>query len=310
MLEMEKFELIVNGEEVLFTEEQIIKALEEILDNQYLDKVDGHYEQQMYADYRDELGENQVQEIVEAGPGYMLEEFYQQLEDHAMSSSDYEYGALIETIIENWDEDTYGEFYEYEDVIRDYVQENVYFNYPYDHFLNQEIKVNLMVDTGDGNYDYTLNNFAHGYYGAEEEEIDQESSLLWLVKEQGYTYNDLANTVNGDKDDNKFLNSVVDESANVTTQMNGLTFFIKMTLKDFIEYVDNKKTIVLSSGTRCGLYDPWSGAGSLHEIELEKDIEVPWAIAEPGTEGSRGYSVDSIYGVFNDYWTDTVKDFK
>lgn len=33
----------------------------------------------------------------------------------------------------------------------------VWFKLPEDHFLKQSFYVNIMVDTSDGNYDYTLN---------------------------------------------------------------------------------------------------------------------------------------------------------
>lgn len=72
-----------------------------------------------------------------------------------------------------------------EDELREYVQEHVYINIPTDEILSKnEVCVNIIVDTGDADYEFTKNSFAHSYYG-DGEGIDDESSLLWLAGQQG-----------------------------------------------------------------------------------------------------------------------------
>lgn len=56
---------------------------------------------------------------------------------------------------------------------------------------NQYVPVSIMVDTGDGNYDYTLNSLYPSFYGRRCDEIPEKSSLLWLAKQQGYDASDL-----------------------------------------------------------------------------------------------------------------------
>ena len=66
--------------------------------------------------------------------------------------------------------------------------------------------------------------------------------------------------------------------------------------------------VVLSKDTACGLYDNWSGAGSVLEIELEKDVVLPLKfISSAWPDGGRGYSVANVYGICSSFWTDTVK---
>ena len=78
-----------------------------------------------------------------------------------------------------------------EDELREYVQEHVYINIPTDEILSKnEVCINIIVDTGDADYEFTKNSFAHGYYG-DREEIDDESSLLWLAEQQGCGKEDL-----------------------------------------------------------------------------------------------------------------------
>ena len=49
----------------------------------------------------------------------------------------------------------------------------------------QEFFVNIMLDTGDGNYDYTLNSAYPCWYGQYDARLDEKSSLLWLARQQG-----------------------------------------------------------------------------------------------------------------------------
>jgi hypothetical protein len=84
--------------------------------------------------------------------------------------------------------------------------------------------------------------------------------------------------------------------------MNALTFFTKMTLKEFIDYQENPTDLTISIEKNCGLYDPWNGAGSVLEIELEKPVKIPKKYIEMHIDGCRGYGVDEIYGMCSSFW--------
>jgi hypothetical protein len=158
----------------------------------------------------------------------------------------------------------------------------------------------LILDTGDGNYDFTLNNLFS------EKKIANESALLWLAKKQGYTKTQLKAAIfENECGDSKFLKSVRQECANVTTHMNALAFFVKITIKELIEYKEKSGAVLIKKGTSCGLIDVWNGAGGVLEIQLEKDVKIPKNKIRSFTiDGGDGYGVDQIYGMSSSFWTE------
>lgn len=68
-----------------------------------------------------------------------------------------------------------------DDEIRDLLYELIVFEYPEEHYLNQEFNVNIILDTGDGNYDFIKNNLDKNG------DIHPSSFLLWLANQQGYS---------------------------------------------------------------------------------------------------------------------------
>ena len=50
----------------------------------------------------------------------------------------------------------------FEDEILDFLYDTYYFYYPAEHF-NKKIKVNIMLDTGNANYDFTRDNVLNWY---------------------------------------------------------------------------------------------------------------------------------------------------
>ena len=271
----------------------------------YMTCKGNYFETDIYVDYRDELSESTIKDICESK--YVREAFYESLDEWVMQATDDEHWSIVETIERNWNEELHGVFEDVLDEVREWIHDNVYINFPYDHFLKTDVLVNVMVDTGDGDYDFTLNNFA-SYNASEDEEIEDESSILWLANQQGYTRDDIKFALeNYDKVESKFLKSVVNELTNVTSHMNALSFFVKMTLDDFIELSeDNTLELKLDKDTTCGLYDCWMGAGGMLEISLEKDVTISPKLFTVHVDGNRGYGVQEIFGVGSDLWTNTI----
>lgn len=270
------------------------------------------YYGEIFVDYRDELSEDTIQNICKADNP--REALYELLSEWSVESGDYERDYIYSELKRHWDEDEHGEFEDYYFMVSDYVNEHVHFDYPSDHFTKQTIQVNIIINSGDGDSDFTLNNIA-SYNTDYEEPIDPEAGLVWLVEQQGHTLEeleaarDLYSEGNWGKIPSRLLKTIIQEAQNVTSHMNALTFFVQMTLNDYMDWMEYKNGIILGSDTRCGLYDCWMGAGSIHEIDLEKDVVIPWNLMEPHLEGTRGYGVDDIYGVGKDYWLDSVKKF-
>ena len=124
----------------------------------------------------------------------------------------------------------------------------------------------------------------------------------------------------------EFINSVINEVYN-TYGMAALTFLVKMPLvqtldlkevmnsekeiNDFYEYEERKGTasITIDKGVECGLMDSWNGKGSLFEIKLFKDVEVPvkalYDVVPDRHNG--GYGFMSIYGHDDSLFREAVK---
>lgn len=218
---------------------------------------------------------------------------------------------------------------EREDELRDMLYDMVSFVPPADHYLKQEFYTNIMVDTGDGNYDYTLNAVYPCYAGEYDEPINDKASIVWLAKQQGYTKEQLENALKADGDSapEGFLRSMRKELVNQPSHMGTLTFLVKMTLDDLLKlnalvklqdrdghhYDTNENPdcgyIVIGKGTETGLYDPWSGGGSVLEVELEKDVELPVKFIRSALpDGGDGYSIAEVYGMCGSVWRETLKE--
>lgn len=282
----------------------IIEAVKEIIEKHtYMKEVNGNYEGDIYVDYRDSLNDEQINSIVNAND--KMQAFYEELDEYVMDSTMHEEYELRMTIKMHWNEELHGDFYDVESDVIDWMNDHVYFNFDYDHFLATDMNVNIVVDTGDGDYDYTLNNFA-SYNASEGEDIESESSVLWLAMEQGYSKEDIKNALNGEYNNSGFLESLHEELINVTSHMNALAFFVKMTMQEYIDMTDNKRDIKLDKNVSCGLVDFWMGAGGMLNIALEKEVTLPLDIIDIHADGDRGYGVQSIFGLGSDFWTNSI----
>lgn len=192
--------------------------------------------------------------------------------------------------------------------------------------------MDVLVDTGDMNYDYTLNAVYPHYNGREDDEIDDKASLVWLAKTQGYTKEQLQNQLtNGeDKLDVKgFLETVYQEVINCSASCPTLIFPIKMTLEQAMKIckIINKRdkngykyepeeredcgSIIIDKNVDCTLYDYWAGGGGCWGIELEKDVELPIKFIHKAVlDSSLDYSMKSCYGCTSECWKKALKEIK
>lgn len=246
-------------------------------------------------DYRDEISDEQIQEILSSKNPW--EEFNSLFEYWDFSDQwDYLFDALKKEF-EYWEE--------FKEEIKSWCYENIYMSINLKQYLNQDVCMNLMIDTGDGNYDFTLNSIIEQF--GKIEEISKESSIVWLLHTQGYTKKDLVAEFK-QSSGNKFLASVKQELMNCTTSMNALTFFTTKSLKDAMNLKEEMKKpkyyYTIEKHHPCGLLDVWNGAGSVLEIKLEKEIKVPVKYIDSfSADGVRGcYSVESIYGLGRGFW--------
>ena len=305
--------------------DDVKKVVEKVLDDNYYCKKDGFiFEYDIYADYRDEMSDKDVEEILSSNdPMFKFSDVLYEGYQYYIWELKTE---LIKKIREECEEELVDDF-EVEDYeeIEEFVDCNVLYILPESHYLDQTFEVNIMVDTGDGNYDYVLNSVYPAYCGRYKETIDDKASIVWLANTQGYKKSELSKALNdGDiENPNGFLQSMRQEVVNIASHMSVLTFLVKMTLRELIElneliklqdrhgkFYDARKRpycgyIVIDKSAETGLYDPWNGGGSVFEIELEKDVKLPIKyIRSANIDGADGYSIESVYGMCRSVWRD------
>ena len=286
-------------------------------------KEDGNYHFEIYVDYRDEIEDSTAQEILESDSprDALLEklwDWYQESEWDIIDNLVDDFEKKVDpklfddaNIIEDGNIDDY--------MIRDIFQDTVYIDYPEDWALSQEFCFNIIVSNGDDNYDFCLNEYIIDEDGNINENAEK-SGIVWLAKQQGHTLDELVEILkNGDiKEPKTFLETVLQEVAN-GYGCEALTFCVKMTLGQAIALKERMKespngSIVLDKRVECGLFDPWSGGGSVLEIACEKDIKIPfeniWKLYVDEKRGNRYDSIHNVYGTDSSLWRDCLKEIK
>lgn len=313
------------------TVESMKEKIKNILQSNVYGYTDGVIE--IYTDYRDrELSNNTLKEIFESeNPREKFENIlWERADDYAMEYGEDEVEEEIRKHLTNDENDFFTEFH---NELWEYVRENVEFQYDPNDF-NMDLKVNIMIDCGNWNYDCACDNVLN-YYG--NGKFDPDSSMLWLAKTQGKdkelikacdkAYYSTEREINKDK----FIESCIQELENLPSSIGTITFLVEMPLFKLFDLIElqkaeydecgkydpnlNKKSksyFTLDKNTMCGLYDSWCGGGSVLEIELDKDVNVPIKYAVFAVDGLKmyRYDVDEVYGLVGDCWGDTLKEIK
>lgn len=236
----------------------------------------------IYADYRDELSSESIQEI------HDLVNERAKGEDPINIFKDYLEGKYEEWL---WDYDDeydfkyacentgipYDELEEDEkDELLEVYRENYFYNLPFDHYLGQKVCLNIVLDVGDANYDFGINEVFPHYDGdydtLKRYGVPNESCIAWLAKKQGYSKKALKEALLEGNSESKFLKSIYVELRESTSALPSLTFMKSMTIEEWLTLA-NQKYITIDKNTRTGLVDFWNGAGGMLNIELEKDIK-------------------------------------
>lgn len=301
--------------------DELKEVITDVLTEECSKEESGMFHTEIYADYRDEFSDETVRKICrsEAPRETFDEKIFESFENAEM---EYENDLLekirerekIATALESGELD--------EDELTDYVREHHYVKLPYGHYLNQNLIIDIIVDAGDGNSDFTINQPFASWDGRNDKIIDENSAILWLARQQGYRKSQLTKALRDrEYGPSEFLKSMLQEVENTSTHMNALTFLVKMTLKEWFKLHDAIKQeeqhhpkrsksrgyLLLDKSTTCGLYDPWGGAGSVLEIQLERDVRLPIRLIDSAwPDGARGYSVTEIYGLCSSAWTDNA----
>ena len=286
-------------------------------------KDDGFYHFDIYVDYRDEIEDSTAQEILESNSprDALLEklwDWYQESERDIIDDLVDDFKEKVDpklledaNIIEDGNIDDY--------MIRDIIQDTICIDYPVDWAENQEFCFDIIVSNGDDNYDFWLNEHLVDETG-EVDENAEKAGLVWLAKQQGYTFEELIEFMKDEEyvNSNKFISSLVAEIFS-GYGCEALTFCVKMTLGQAIILKEKMQSnpngsVVLSKNVTCGLFDPWEGSGSVLDIACEKDIEIPfeniWKLYVDEKRGNRYDSIHNVYGTDSSIWRDCLKEIK
>lgn len=265
---------------------------------------------EVYAGYNDTLQIDSVIRWCEAANP--RDAFYESLCEWYNDFCDFDCPQeILQVIKPHWDTDKYELD---EESVMDWLHEHICYLFPEDHYLDQTVCVDLIVDTGDGNYDFVLNDIFPHYDGVYGEVISEKASVLWLARQQGYKKRELNKALyHRETNGSAFMESLHTELANCSTHMNCLTFFVKLKVRELLRlnealHGERKGKLTISKEVPCGLYDPWNGAGSVLDIQLEKDVLLPLKFIDSALpDGGRGYSVASTYGICESLWKNGVK---
>ena len=272
------------------TEEMMDKILGWIEEN-YPDGVE------IYVDYSDEMGEKTASKIVESSDPMMelFDWLYESYDEASWEAVNCAFNEMLgEMGIEENDE------------LLDFFRDNCHACFPEEHFLNQEFCVNIEIDTGDWKNDFSPNVIYPHYGGSVENGIDKNSALAWLAEKQGYNRRLLQSYLynhNGTDYNNEvgFLQSVYQELANCSSCINKLVILKKMSLRELMEW--KKNPVRVDKSCTCGLFDSWNGGGSLLDIELEKDFDIPVEnIHDIVIDEATRYNIHEVYGVSDMLW--------
>lgn len=299
-------------------------TIEEVLNSEFpwVDSKHRNYTYEIDPDYDDSLGSRIIEKILkDPNP---KEKFLQVLDERYTDYISYIqnelYKKVKQGILENSTLQPLTAFEE--DMIKSFIQENISVLPPANHFLRQDVLVNLFIDTGDGSYDFSLNPHYPCFYGGRwREPIDSKAGIVWLAKQQGYTKKQLQNALDeGDiSNPTGFLQSCRIEEANLSCSMPVISFLVRMELQELIsinvlmqlskQYKTNCSYVLLGCETITGLYDPFNGGGGLLGIQLERDVRLPiMYIRSALPDGCDGLSIRSCYGLDEDTYMSTVKE--
>ena len=306
---------------VLNLEDMIQKALEE---RKYLfDDNDGYQFFMEATSYDDKLDNRDIAKIVEADDPE--EEFYYMLDTAWSDAVEDEYYSLfsdIEQDLRRAGVDAEG----LRDKVEEYVREHLTINAPYAHYRKQMVNVNILMDTGDANYDYSIN---------AKIPFVKETGLAWLASTQGYSLEQLNDAMERGEDgvQSAFLRSVWTEYTECPSSTPTVCFLVRMTLGNLMDlnrlikaqdrngicYDATKKpdcgTFHIGKETMTGLFDFMTGGGSVLEIELEKDVDIPIKFvrsATPDVNDCQGikWSIGDVYGMCGSAWKETAGEIQ
>lgn len=285
---------------------------------------------EIYWDYRDEVDPDTLKKVVESykEAGYENPKDYlcEKLWDSNMDYDSYMFGE-IEKDIRNCDNEKVAEYFEeFGDLHEDAVE--VGYNgidVNVDDILGKsEFRLNIMFGT-DNERNFDMSSIVSSYGSWREPDFDYldseidilDNGLTYLIHQQGHSVKEIYDCLLGNErgfgssEKMDFIKSVVNEIVNNPSEaLSELCALVKLDGNDYLtllEAVDKgEQYLTFKKDTMIGLFNDWSGGGSLLEVELDKPFVVPASmVRNVQVEGSRdnySYTVDQVYGLVGSCW--------
>lgn len=273
---------------------------------------------------------------------------------------EYPLDAVNDKIMESWEDAVYTTESEIiskalgrdDDAACDFLRETCPIYAPYDFYYKQDMKVNVMLGVpGEMDEDFTAIHNQYIALSAPDElsepakaGLKENSMLTYLLKQQGHTTQQLAETMkdydvffngedsricyDGDAKDGKFssvrqainhfnqthnpfLTSICQELENQGYSMGALTVLCRLNMEQYCDMLKKGNEITFPKDAMLGIFNPWNGSGSVLEIELEKPFTVSSdLIYDTQIEGAKpdfGYTLNNAYGLIESVWKPAQK---
>lgn len=293
----------------------------------------GYFE--IYWDYRDELDARSVLQAYKNKlkcPEETIEGFIAQQLWELNLDYDFHLYEMVEKDIQdeisNEGGEELAELYNEYGLEWDYLEEAGYNGVDinlHDLLRNTRLCVNVMFATPcEENYDMSSIITAYGCWKepCPTEVDDLDNALTYLIHQQGHSVKEIYDCLLGNprgftsENSNTFAKSVVNDIVNNTSEhISSVCALVELSGEDIITFFDavaeGKKYLSFDKTTEIGLFNDWSGAGGLLEIQLDKPFVVPVDMVKniqiegAGKENS-GYTVNEVYGLIGSCWKDCV----
>lgn len=189
--------------------------IKEVLEEKSFKDSEGFYYDEIYKDYRDEMPDSTIAEILKADdPMQAFDEHIEEVYfDERVSLEDAMYDKLLEN-------EAIAELVEKHNLsdtdVRDSLFDLWYVKLPYQDFLKQKVCMDIVADTGDMNYDFTCNILTEA---DTVDELDKNSSLLWLCEQQGVSAQELFDAIEKGSAHSDNVVALKKEIANLTDKL-------------------------------------------------------------------------------------------
>ena len=205
------------------------------------------------------------------------------------------------------------------DLAHDHVTSAYEIQPPYSHYLDQDMKVNILLGTkAERNADFgSIDAMRAGLNKPDYlDASDLDNGLTWLVKQQGHTIDELKGAVsNYDKwgfdaaevTHGTFLASVAEELRNFPNVMGAVTVLTSLSMTQLGQMLDKNDVLTVPKDATIGIFAPWVGGGSGLDIQLERDLDITSDVRfDVQIEGARNaeYTVQEVYGLVDEAWKD------